>query len=466
MLEDRVANELSEVQKLKRRVSSLIMGIKKEMQMWFKTISLTIFILMSAAIARAASYNDEIFANAALRELHRIAIASYHSKIAAKDSDKIGCEEGYVSAHSAAHEALTNMHQMSFEPIDALSSLSAFLRVSDLSNGGCPTNDFETMLAGQTIIKLRTDYSIGEDDWYTIKADGTIESKSPLIYAKSLIDQNYSWVDVRPKGLRMIVVSDWNAEMASNNVADSNLANDGKKIDAVEVGYRKNDGDENTEIYFYQTREGAVAVADNAKQKLVDDAKEEADRKALTTEWRQKLLSLPYMVENHDTGFKLVYSVCVDIGKNADGSHNCKEEGSHDWSDNKALPYRWYESFKGCDDAISDPPSVTPAINNSKTNPTFYCLPAPKPIKQILKGYKVVFSLTAPNGYTDDNSYAEIKDLDKQTATIFKTFDACYDAIDAPHKRALADLGTDTDGYLLSDKSKAIGLIATCSRVY
>lgn len=434
--------------------------------MWAKPISFVVFTMMSAALAHAASYNDETFANVALRELHKIAIASYHSNIAAKDSDKIGCEEGYARARGAAHEALTNMHQMSFEPIGALSSLSAFLRVSDLSNGGCPTNDFETMLAGQTIIKLRTDYAISKDDWYTIKADGTIESKNPLIYAKSLIDQNYTWVDVRPKGLRMIVVSDWNAEMASNNVADSGLANDGKKIDAVEVGFRKNDGDENTEIYFYLTREGASVAAENAKQKLVDDAKEEADRKALTAEWRQKLLSLPYMIANHDSGFKLVYSVCLDISKNADGSHNCKEEGSHDWSDDGALPYRWYESFKGCDDVRYSPPSVAPVINNLKTDPTFYCLPAPKPIKQIIKGYKVVFSLTAPNGFTDDNSYAELKELDKQTATTFKTFDACYNAIDAHLKRALADLGTDGDGYLLSDKTKAIGLMTFCSRVY
>jgi hypothetical protein len=37
----------------------------------------------------------------------------------------------------AAHEALTDMHQMTFAPIDAIDRVSAVLRVSDLAQNGC-----------------------------------------------------------------------------------------------------------------------------------------------------------------------------------------------------------------------------------------------------------------------------------------------------------------------------------------
>ena len=81
-------------------------------------------LALTGGFAHAASTNDEMFANAALRELHKLVIASAQYERAAKDSDRIGCRDAYDSMQKAAHEALTNMHQMSFAPIDALDRVS------------------------------------------------------------------------------------------------------------------------------------------------------------------------------------------------------------------------------------------------------------------------------------------------------------------------------------------------------
>ena len=95
-------------------------------------------LVLTGGFARAASTNDEIFANAALRELHNLAVASVQSEQAAKDSDNLGCRDAYESMQKAAHEALMNMHQMSFAPIDALDRVSSLLRVSNLAPNECP----------------------------------------------------------------------------------------------------------------------------------------------------------------------------------------------------------------------------------------------------------------------------------------------------------------------------------------
>jgi hypothetical protein len=87
---------------------------------------------------KAASTNDEVFANAALRELHKLAMASVQFERAAKDGDRVGCREAYNSLQTVAHEAFTNMHQMSFAPIGALEDVSTLLRVSNLAQNGCP----------------------------------------------------------------------------------------------------------------------------------------------------------------------------------------------------------------------------------------------------------------------------------------------------------------------------------------
>ena len=78
----------------------------------------------------------------------------------------------------AAHEALTNMHQMSLAAIDALNRVSSLLRVSNLAPNGCPNevvmqSDTLPMMAGQAIIALKTDYSIGDAEWYIVNASET-----------------------------------------------------------------------------------------------------------------------------------------------------------------------------------------------------------------------------------------------------------------------------------------------------
>ena len=182
----------------------------------------TAAMMVLTCFAHAAT-NDEVFANAALGELHKLAVASAQSQRAAKDSDDIGCRDAYENIQKTAHEALTNMHSMSFTPIDAIDSVSSLLRVSHLAPNGCAnevaTNtDMPPMIAGQAIMSLRYDYAVGDGDWYMVNPNGDLEAKNPLRYAKSLKDKKYSWVSVRPKGMVFMVESDWKAEMASRAV--------------------------------------------------------------------------------------------------------------------------------------------------------------------------------------------------------------------------------------------------------
>jgi hypothetical protein len=244
-------------------------------------------LVLTSGFARAASTNDEMFANAALRELHDLVVASAQSERAAKDSDSIGCRDAYDGMQKAAHQALTNMHQMSFAPIDALNRVSSLLRVSNLGPNGCPDEAVMKMaplpmLAGQAIIALRTDYSIGDLEWYMVNPSGDAEAKNPLRYAQSLNDQNYSWVDVRPKGMTFIVVTDWKAEMASHEVGDPSIENSGNNLKIVEVGYRKNSGDDNTNVYFYRTKEGAPASNQTADWYYKDDNEDGAECQAMS----------------------------------------------------------------------------------------------------------------------------------------------------------------------------------------
>ena len=419
----------------------------------------TMFVL-TAGFARAASTNDEMFANAALRELHNLAVASAQSEQAAKDSDGIGCRDAYEGMEKAAHQALTNMHQMSFAPIDALNRVSSLLRVSNLAPNGCPHEDVMKMaplpmLAGQAIIALRTDYSIGDAEWYMVNPSGDVEAKNPLRYAQSLNNQSYSWVDVRPKGMLFTVVTDWKAETASNEVGDPSIENSGNKLRIVEVDYRKNSGDDITYVYFYRTKEDAES-----------DAKAAAELKASNAKWSQKLTALPYMIAIHDAGFKLAYAVCKPAGKDAKGFDTCNDDDSHDWSDTRTVPYRWFSDIKGCEDAAVRLNAEHSADVDPNDKFRTYCVPASKASGRTLKGYKMAFALTAPDADRVDNIYADLRDRGSQTASIFKTFNACYEALDAAYSKAMNDLGADEKGHLLSDNTKIIDLTATCVRVY
>ena len=173
-------------------------------------------------------------------------------------------------------------------------------------------------------------------------------------------------------------------------------------------------------------------------------------------------------VLSHDSGFKLTYAVCRPVGKDAKGQNTCRDDDSHDWSDSRTAPYRWFSDINACQDA-----SIrlnTEHRADVKVNPddafTAYCVPASKVSGRTPKGYKMEFALTPPDAVSDDNIYAELRDRGSQTASVFKTFNTCYDAVDAAYSKAMKDLGADENGSLLSDKTKSVELTATCVRVY
>jgi hypothetical protein len=436
-------------------------------------LTTAMMLALTGGFAHAASTNDEVFANAALRELHKLVIAVAQSERAAKDNDRIGCRDAYDNLQKAAHEALTNMHQMSFAPIGALEDVSHLLRVSNLTQNGCPDDAVIRLgnlplIAGQAIVGLRTDYAIGDADWYMVNTSGDVEAKNPLRYAQSLSDQNYSWVHVRPRGMFIFGVSDWKAEMASHEVGDPAIENSGNNLKIIEVDYRKNSGDDITYVSFYRTKEDAQAAAQASKARTESDAKAAAELKASNAKWSQKFTSLPYMVASHDAGFKLAYAVCKPAGKDAKGFDTCNDDGSHDWSDSRTVPYRWFSNISGCDDAAVKLNTEHPADINVNPDDAFrtYCVPASKASGRTLKGYKMAFALNAPDAESDDNIYADLRDRGSQTASVFKTFNACYDALDAAYSKAMKDLGADEKGHLLSDNKKIIDLTATCVRVY
>jgi hypothetical protein len=306
-------------------------------------------------------------------------------------------------------------------------------------------------------------------DWYAFSDGTSISVKNPLRYSQSLRDQGYSWVSVRPKDMLVIAPSDWYAELASGHVDDPAIENSGVNLKAVEVAYRQRPEDSTSTVYFYRNEDDARSAME-ARNALVDaDAKAEADLKASKAAWDKKLASLPYTVPNHDSGFKLVFGVCRDTGtKNADGSKTCTNEGSRDWSDDRAEPYRWFSDFHSCGDAqqrlISDvPPDLK--INGDDTF-TSSCVPAPKVNGRSPKGYVVMFTLISPDAMEDDALYATLSERNSKTTTIFTKFTSCDEAIERAHATALADLGADKNGNLLSDKTNRIGLWANCVRIY
>jgi hypothetical protein len=92
----------------------------------------------STTAARAEQTpSDQATANAALRSLHDLARAIANYQQAAKDSDRLGCHEAYLSIQKLAHAALTEMHSMSSQPIDAIEDVSSLLRVGELAPNDC-----------------------------------------------------------------------------------------------------------------------------------------------------------------------------------------------------------------------------------------------------------------------------------------------------------------------------------------
>ena len=78
----------------------------------------------------------------------------------------------------------------------------------------------------------------------------------------------------------------------------------------------------------------------------------------------------------------------------------------------------------------------------------------------------MVFGLTAPGADADHNTYVDLRENGSQSARVFKTFNECYDAMNAAYPKTEKDLGVDEDGTLLSDKTKNIDLTWTCVRFY
>jgi hypothetical protein len=254
--------------------------------------------------------------------------------------------------------------------------------------------------------------------------------------------------------------------MASHEVGDPAIENSGNNLKTIEVDYRKKSGDDNTFAYFYRTKGDAQAAAQASKARTESDAKAAAELKASNVNWSQKLTSLPYLAASHDAGFKLAYAVCK-AGKNAKGAYTCRDDDSHDWSDSRTVPYRWFSDFKGCEGVAVRLNTEHPVVVDPNDSFTTSCVPASNVSGRTSNGYKMVFALTAPDAENDDNIYADLRDRGSQTASVFKTFDACYDAVGAAYSKAMKDLGADEkNGTLLSDKTKFINLTATSVRVY
>ena len=361
----------------------------------------TASLALTGGFAFAQSPSDHEFANAALSDLHKLAAASMRSQQAAKDSDEVGCRESYEAIQQYGHDALTNMHSMSFEPIDAVSDVSTLLRLSHSEPDGCGNEivtgaDLLPTTAGQAIMALRWDYAIGDRSWYMIDVSERVQPANPLRYAQMLKDQNYSWVDVRPKDMDVMIEADWKTEMASSEVNDASIENSGNNLKAIEVDDRQNSSDNNTTVYFYKTNEEAL----QAIKRLVDyDPRESGVQ--LDAAWKRKLTSLPYAIANQDVGFKLSYS-CKPTGrKDAKGIDICEENGSYDWSDRGHEGYHWFRTIAECDDMqtalnAKPPEGITIGEHDSFSS---YCMPASKVKGRVAKGYTMVFSLSAP--YSD-----------------------------------------------------------------
>ncbi len=429
---------------------------------------------LSTAVHAGKTAADEAFANAALRNLHSLAQAAAQYEQATNDRDQFGCHDAYMDMQKVAHEALTDMHSMSFVPFDAIGDVSILLRISQLEQKGCPSSDdFATrsMLtaAGQAIMALRYDYSIGNRDWYTIGLDGTIKDKNPLRYAESLQDRSYSWVSVRPKGMIFMVELNWKDEMLSQEVDDPSIENSGSNLKMVEVDYRKNPSDRNTTVYFYRSKGIALATMQTAKRHAEAEAKVDAELKASKAKWNKKLTSLPYMVADHDAGFKLVYDVCGDANeKTANGINLCFDDGSHDWSGSTGAPYHWFSDIQSCEDAQIKIYEKKPDDVKIDRGDTFMsaCLPAPKMHGHMARGYGMVFTLVTPRAADDDALYAEFRQHGSKTPTVFRTAKACYKAMDTVYLKIPKYLGVDVDGHVLGDRTKSIELTANCVRVY
>lgn len=424
-----------------------------------KTVLATIIYMAAVSGACAHSADDKLFANAALGALHRVAAASREIEIAAKDGDRLGCEEANKSLQVAAHDAFTNMHEMSSPPFDAVDRLSAVLRTGSLTSEGCSSDSATEyrllpILAGQAISGLRVDYAVGDAGWYSVDNSDRIKIENPVAYAQSLIIKHFSWVDLRPKGVLFLGALDWKSEFASHEVDDPAIEHSGSRLKAVEVGYREKYGDENTTIYFFRTEDAArVFLAAREAEKLRKENEVRLSAQIVPT-----LTSIPYLIVNKDTGFKLVYSVCKEKGKNANGEHECRDDDSHDWSDDAAVPYHFFSDRGGCLQAggVLYQGNSRPADVNIAPDDFFSvdCVRASEVSGRLIKGYRATLALSimAPEGF--DRLYVDLRAVGATNAIVFKNFTSCYEAADKAYSDVMRRLDVEVE------------LVGNCLRVY
>lgn len=425
---------------------------------------------VSPAHARTAS--DATWGNTALGSLHRLAYAAAQYEQATKDSDQIGCRDAYRDMQKLAHSALVDMHSMSFAPDDAIERVSRLLRLTQLTPYRCSNEiaaQAQFVVAGAAIVALRYDYAIGDQDWYTAAKDGAIRARNPLRYAESLKNDDYYWVGVQPKGIPFVAEVDWNAELASSAVNDPSIQDSGRSLKVVEVDYRRSSDDSITEVDFYRTKEAATSAMHRKMRRAEAETKAKAARKASEARWRKKLASLPYLIRDHDRGFKLVYDICRETDKKAaDGSGYCTEIGSHDWSPKPSSSYQWFSSWRSCSNA--EIAFSQKKASEIKTAPgelvSSECMPAPRPGRHVMQGYKIVYVLLAPGASYGHATYAEFRETGSDDARVFKTFRKCYDKAMSVYTKALKDLGVDKDGNVVGNTTKSVEFTGDCVRSY
>ena len=424
-------------------------------------------LLVSGGVAFAGSAEDSAFANAALRALHQLAIESARFQQASKNSDVVGCSEAHDAINNAAHVALANLHNFSFEPTDAIESVSSLLEVNALFQNCDGNSDLLPIISGQAIVLLRADYSIGAADWYTVNSTGQVEAKNPISFAQSLRDQSYSWVSVRPKDVT-ILLPDWDHEMASQTVDDSTIENSGGGLTAVEVGYRSHSGDENSYVYFYRSKEDALAQRQSSVALANGSSNLVAVESASKAEWSKRFFEFPNVSPSSDPGFKVSYGLCKSTGqKNAIGADVCADSDNYDWSNTPSMPYSWFADLASCQDeifALEDAPPISGGADE-----TFHseCVPAPKPVGRKSTGYKMELNLNAPDAPTpEDSIYAEWRESGSTSPTIYTTFEQCQSAIDSAMPKLRKYLGVDDRYVLNADQTKMITLFADCVHAY
>ena len=94
------------------------------------------------------------------------------------------------------------------------------------------------------------------------------------------------------------------------------------------------------------------------------------------------------------------------------------------------------------------------------------CVPAEPIADPRYQAYTLVVALVPPGAPEDEAQYAQLRGAATNSAALFKSFSVCEAGVDKLYARLATDLGVDSDGYVLSDKSKEIQVYGECVRAY